>query len=134
MDLEEFLLTLADSEECKKITYRVQTISTPMRFYIDWDLKSNKIDDFLISFRDYIASEILRAGINVDDLFKYMVQTDASNCTLFSVVRVFKPKRDIGELQYLDLVSKNQVITPYVDELDIYDFAVMVEAYIYLTT
>lgn len=131
MDLEEFLLTLADSEECKKITYRVQTISEPMRFYIDWDLKSNKIDDFLISFRDYIASEILRAGINVDDLFKYMVQTDASNCTLFSVVRVFKHKRDIGDLQYLDLVSKNQVITPYVDELDIYDFAVMVEAYIF---
>ncbi len=100
MDIEEFLLEMADSDECRKINYKRLAIREYIGIYYAQKLVPGEIDSFMIPFRDYVKCKIEEYGIDIDVLAKYMISTDKSNCALFAFTTRFKPKNDITSYQY----------------------------------
>lgn len=131
MGVEEFLLELAETKECKKISYKRLAIRKYIGLYYAEKPVRWEIDPFMIPFRDYTKNVLLDKAINIDELAKYMISTDKSNCALFAFSTLFKHKPEISENQYLDAVAKYQVITPFVEEIDMDTYSLIVCAYIF---
>lgn len=79
MDIEEFLLEMADSDECRRINYKRLAIRKYIGVYYAQKPVSGEIDSFMIPFRDYVRHKIEEHGIDIDVLAKYMISTDESN-------------------------------------------------------
>ena len=73
MDIEEFLLEMADSDECRKINYKRLAIREYIGIYYAQKLVPGEIDSFMIPFRDYVKCKIEEYGIDIDVLAKYML-------------------------------------------------------------
>ena len=84
MDIEEFLLEMADSDECRRINYKRLAIRKYIGVYYAQKPVPGKIDSFMIPFRDYVKCKIEEYEIDIDALAKYMISTDESNCALFA--------------------------------------------------
>lgn len=131
MDIEEFLLDLLESEECKAITYKCQSICEYMGLYYENKPVQWEIDNFMIPFRNEINKRLADQQINIDELAKYMISTDKSNCALYAFSTRFQRKEDLTELQYLGAIARNQIITPFVNQVDMDTYALIVESYIF---
>ena len=109
MDIEEFLLEMADSDECRRINYKRLAIRKYIGVYYAQKPVSGEIDSFMIPFRDYVRHKIEEHGIDIDVLAKYMISTDESNCALFAFTTRFKPKNSITSYQYYDAIAQCHV-------------------------
>lgn len=131
MDIEEFLLEMADSDECRKINYKRLAIREYIGIYYAQKLVPGEIDSFMIPFRDYVKCKIEEYGIDIDVLAKYMISTDKSNCALFAFTTRFKPKNDITSYQYYAAIARYQIISPFVCSVDMDAFALIVVSYVF---
>ena len=75
MDIEEFLLEMADSDECRRINYKRLAIRKYIGVYYAQKPVPGKIDSFMIPFRDYVKCKIEEYEIDIDALAKYMIST-----------------------------------------------------------
>ena len=132
MDIEEFLLEMADSDECRRINYKRLAIRKYIGVYYAQKPVSGEIDSFMIPFRDYVRHKIEEHGIDIDVLAKYMISTDESNCALFAFTTRFKPKNSITSYQYYDAIARYQIISPFVCSVDMDAFALIVVSYVLL--
>lgn len=131
MDIEEFLLEMADSDECRRINYKRLAIRKYIGVYYAQKPVPGKIDSFMIPFRDYVKCKIEEYGIDIDVLAKYMISTDESNCALFAFTTRFKPKKGITSYQYYDAIARYQIISPYVCSVDMDVVALIVVSYVF---
>lgn len=131
MDIEEFLLEMADSDECRRINYKRLAIRKYIGVYYAQKPVSGEIDSFMIPFRDYVRHKIEEHGIDIDVLAKYMISTDESNCALFAFTTRFKPKNSITSYQYYDAIARYQIISPFVCSVDMDAFALIVVSYVF---
>lgn len=130
MNAEDFLLFLSESKECKDVEYRSFAITEWMGFHIDWDNPEKRLESPFIPFKDVIKSRLKNGDVDIDELVKYMIQTDKSNFVLFALSARFKRKENMSELDYFTAISREQILTPFVDEINMDDFSFVVEAYI----
>lgn len=131
MDIELFLLELAESNECKTILYKRLAIQKLMGIYFSQKVRIAEIDPFMIPFAELIKSKITTSNINIDELVKYMIENDPSTCSLFAASTWFTPKSEISAIEYMSIVAKQKVITPYVDTVDLDAITLMVVCYIF---
>lgn len=131
MDVEEFLLEIAESEECKKINYKRLAIRKYIGVYYAEKPVRGEIDNFMIPFRDYVKEKIEEYEIDLDDLAKYMITSDESHCAIFAFTTRFQPKEGITEYQYYDAIARYQVLTPFVDAVDMDVYALIVVSYVF---
>ena len=120
MEPELFLLEMYESEECQKIMYKRLAIQMFIGLYYAMKPERGVIDPFMIPFRDYVKSQIAAKEINVDELLKYMIENDESNCALFLATTMFKRKEDLSEYAYYDAIARYKVI--YIHNYLFYDF------------
>ena len=90
-----------------------------------------KIDSFMIPFRDYVKCKIEEYGIDIDLLAKYMISTDKSNGALIAFTTRFKPKNGITSYQYYDAIERYQIISPFVCSVDMDAVALIVVSYVF---
>lgn len=131
MDIEEFLLEMADSDECRRINYKRLAIRKYIGVYYAQKPVPGKIDSFMIPFRDYVKCKIEEYEIDIDALAKYMISTDESNCALFAFTTRFKPKKGITSYQYYDAIARYQIISPFVCSVDMDVVALIVVSYVF---
>lgn len=131
MNVEDFLLELAESEACKQINYKRLAIQKYIGVYYAEKPVRGEIDNFMIPFRDYVKGKIEEYKIDIDILAKYMISTDESNCALFAFTTRFKPKADITSYQYYDAIARYQVLSQFVDNVDMDAYALIVASYIF---
>lgn len=131
MDVEEFLLEIAESDECKRINYKRQAIQKYIGIYYAEKPVRGEIDAFMIPFRDSVKCKLEEYQIDIDALAKYMISTDESNCALFAFTTRFKPKSDITSYQYYDAIARYQIITPFTDYVDMDTYALIVISYVF---
>lgn len=131
MDIEEFLLEMADSDECRRINYKRLAIQMYIGVYYAKKPVPRKIDSFMIPFRDYVKCKIEEYGIDIDLLAKYMISTDKSNGALIAFTTRFKPKNGITSYQYYDAIERYQIISPFVCSVDMDAVALIVVSYVF---
>ena len=131
MDIEEFLLEMADSDECRRINYKRLAIRKYIGVYYAQKPVPGIIDSFMIPFRDYVKCKIEEYEIDIDALAKYMISTDESNCALFAFTTRFKPKKGITSYQYYDAIARYQIISPFVCSVDMDVVALIVVSYVF---
>ena len=131
MDIEEFLLEMADSDECRRINYKRLAIQMYIGVYYAKKPVPGKIDSFMIPFRDYVKCKIEEYGIDIDLLAKYMISTDKSNGALIAFTTRFKPKNGITSYQYYEAIERYQIISPFVCSVDMDAVALIVVSYVF---
>lgn len=131
MDIELFLLEIAESDECKAISYKRLAIRELLGIYYSQKRKIAEIDPFMIPFGELIKKKIKISHINIDELVKYMIENDPSNCALFAASTWFTPKRGISSGEYMCIVAKQKIITPYIDNIDLDAISLMVVCYVF---
>lgn len=131
MDIEDFLIEIAESDECKKINYKRLAIQKYIGVYYAEKPVRGEIDAFMIPFRDYVKNKIEEYQLDIDALAKFMISSDESNCVLFAFTTRFKPKSEITPYQYYDAIARYQIITPFVDFVDMDAFALIVVSYVF---
>lgn len=131
MEPELFLLEMYESEECQKIMYKRLAIQMFIGLYYAMKPERGVIDPFMIPFRDYVKSQIATKEVDVDELLKYMIENDESNCALFSATTMFKRKKDLSEYAYYDAIARYKVITPFVDVVDMDVIALIVVSFVF---
>lgn len=85
----------------------------------------------MIPFRDYVKNQIVTKEVDVDELIKYMIENEESNCSLFSATTMFKRKKDLSEYAYYNAIAKNKVITPFVDVIDMDVISLIVVSFVF---
>lgn len=131
MEPELFLLEMAETEECKSITYKRLAIREFMGLYFSQKRKIGQIDPFMIPFGEIIKNSIKEYEVNIDDLVKYMIDNDKSNCALFAATTWFKPKAELSSGAYYLAIAKYKIITPFVEEVDLDAVALMVVCFVF---
>lgn len=131
MEPELFLLEMAETEECKSITYKRLAIREFMGLYFSQKRKIGQIDPFMIPFGEVIKNSIKEYEVNIDDLVKYMIDNDKSNCALFAATAWFKPKAKLSSGAYYSAIAKYKIITPFVEEVDLDAVALMVVCFVF---
>lgn len=58
MKIEDFLLEIAESDECQKILYKRFSIKMSIGLYYSMKPDRGCIDPFMISFRDFVKEQI----------------------------------------------------------------------------
>lgn len=111
--------------------YKRMAIREFIGLYYATKREIGNIDSFMIPFRDIVKEQLQQEQINIDELLKYMIENDQSNCALFAATTRFKPKKDLSAIDYYSAVSKYKVLTPYVDEVDLDAFSLIVISFIF---
>lgn len=130
MDYKSFLLKLANTKECQGIMYKRLAIREYIGIYASQQRDITRIDSFMVPFKEVIMNELIQNEIDIDDLLKYMIDTDESNCTLFAASTRFQRKKDLSEVEYLSAIAKYKILTPYSESIDMDIFSFVVEMYI----
>lgn len=131
MDPELFLLEMAESEECHKIMYKRLAIRMLIGLYYAMKPKRGVIDPFMIPFRDFVKEQISANKVDVDELMKYMIENDKSNCALFSATTMFTPKKELTGNNYYAAIAKYKILTPYVEKVDLDVLALIVVSFVF---
>ncbi len=131
MEPELFLLEMAESEECNKIMYKRLAIHKYIGLYYAMKRERGVIDPFMIPFRDFVKTKIAENGIDIDELMKYMIENDQSNCALFAATTMFKPKKELSSDAYYNAIAKYKIITPFVDDIDMNKVALIVVSFVF---
>lgn len=131
MEPELFILSMAETEECQAIMYKRISIRKLMGIFCCGINNIYEAEPFLLPFGLKIKEEIQNQSVDVDMLMKYMISNDKSHCALFSAQRCFKPKPEMSEFEYLSLICKNQVITPYTEVVDLDALSLITECFIF---
>lgn len=131
MESELFLLKMSESEECQKIMYKRLAICMRMGLYYAMKPERGCIDPFMIPFRDYIIGQIQECSIDVDMLLKYMIENDSSHCSYFLAITLFKPKKELSSMDFMSLIDKHKIITPFVDRVDMEVLALIVVSFVF---
>ena len=130
MDIDVFLLEIAESNECRAISYKRLSIREYMGFYFSKKNKITEVDSFIIPLANLIIDKITTLNINIDELIKYMIENDSSNYALFATSTKFTPKNEISTQEYMSNVAKYKIITPYVSDIDLDTIALMVVCFV----
>jgi len=130
MEPEIFLLEMYESDECQKILYKRLAIHMYIGLYCAMKPERGVIDSFMIPFRDYVKCQIVNTEINVDELLKYMIENDESNCALFSVATMFRHKEGITSDEFYNAITKYKVVTPFADIIDMDVFSLIVVSFV----
>ena len=128
MDIESFLLEMAESEACQRIAYKRLSIGMSIGLY--YSMEKGDIDPFMIPFRDYIKDQIRVKSIDVDDLIKYILENDKGSCFFLAITR-FKRKKELSDVKFISLVELNKIITPFVDEVDMDVISLIVVSFVF---
>ena len=131
MEPELFLLEMAESEECNKIMYKRLAIHKYIGLYYAMKHERGVIDPFMIPFRDFVKTKIAENGLDIDELMKYMIENDQSNCALFAATTMFKPKKEISSDAYYNAIAKYKILTPFVDDIDMNKVALIVVSFVF---
>lgn len=89
------------------------------------------IDPFMVPFRDFVKEQIKLNNVDIDSLLKYMIDNDESNCALFLATTMFMPKKGLSSLGFYSKIAEDKILTPYVDEVDMDAFALVVVAFVF---
>jgi hypothetical protein len=106
MNAEDFSLLLSESKECQNVEYRSFAITALIGFHIDWNNPEKRLEEPFIPLKNLIKYELEKNDIDIDELVKYMIQTDSSNFVLFALNARFKRKENMSELDYLAAISR----------------------------
>lgn len=131
MEPDLFLIEMAESEECNKIMYKRLSIHKYIGLYYAMKCERYVIDPFMIPFRDFVKEQMVENRVDVDELMKYMIENDQSNCSLFVATTMFKPKKGISSEVYYNAIAKYKIVTPFADDIDINIVALMVVSFVF---
>ena len=131
MDPEIFFLEMAETEECQKIMYKRMAIRKYVGLYYAMKNERGVIDPFMVPFRDFVKEQIKLNNVDIDSLLKYMIDNDESNCALFLATTMFMPKKGLSSLGFYSKIAEDKILTPYVDEVDMDAFALVVVAFVF---
>ncbi len=131
MESELFLLRISESKECQKIMYKRLAIKMLIGLYYSMKPERGCIDPFMIPFRDYLIKQIAEQNINVDELLKYMLENDSSQCSYFLTITLFKPKKELSSMDFMSLIDRHKIITPFVDTVDMDVLGLIVVSFVF---
>ena len=131
MTPEDFILEMAGCKECQAAMYKRMSITMLMGLYISHRDDVDQLDSWMIPFRDAIKRELEQNKVDIDALLKYMIENDRANLALFAASSWLKPKEGIGWGTFFINVSTDKKISPFVEDLDLDIFSVIVESFIF---
>lgn len=131
MEAELFILKMAETDECQKIMYKRLSIHMLMGLYLTSKPERGTIDPFMIPFRDLIKKHIETEALDIDNLIKYMIDNDRSNCAIFIATTLFTPKKGLSSIAYFSAIAEHKILTPFVDTIDLDIVALMVVTFIF---
>ena len=131
MTPEDFLLEMAEREECKSIMYKCMSIDISIGFYNSRKANINQLDAWMIPFGNAIKSKLEQNVVDVDALLKYMLETEKSGWTLYAATTWFKPKDGISFISYLSYIANDKIISPFVENIDLAVFSTLVVSFIF---
>lgn len=131
MTPEDFLLEMAEREECQSVMYKRMSIRKPIGFYHSRKINIYQIDPWMIPFGKVIKSKLEQNVVDVDALLKYMIETEKSGWVLFAATTWFKPKEGISFEDFLSYVSRDKILSPFVENIDFAVFSTIVESFIF---
>lgn len=112
--IELFLSDIAESDQFQKIKYIFFTIPKSSLEYIA-RFRNGKTDLFMIPLQEYIKSKFEESDIDVDNLFKYMIDYDSNGWVWGFAVTLFKRKDTVSELYYVRAITNEKKISPYIE-------------------
>ena len=131
MKVEDFLLEMAESEECQKIMYKRLSIHMYIGLYYSMKPERGCIDPFMIPFRDFTKNQIKSKEVDIDELINYMIDNDESHCALFLATTLFTPKQEFTSLEYAGAIARYKIISPFVDSIDMDIVALIVVSFVF---
>lgn len=130
MDIESFLIEMAESEAYQKIAYKRLSIGMFIGLYYMMKPEKGCIDPFMIPFRDFIKEQICEKQIDLDALLKYMIETDQSHSSVFLAATLFKRKSELSENEFFNAIAKYKIITPFTEMVDLDVLALIVVSFV----
>ena len=91
MTPEDFLLEMAEREECQSVMYKRMSIRMPIGLYNSRKANIYQIDSWMIPLAKVIKNKLEQNIVDIDALLKYMIENDKTNCALFAATTWFKP-------------------------------------------
>lgn len=131
MTPEDFLLEMAEREECQSVMYKRISIRMPIGLYNSRRANIYRIDSWMIPLAKVIKNKLEQNIVDIDALLKYMIENDKTNCALFAATTWFKPKEGISFESYASYIARDKIISPFVENIDLAVFSTIVVSFIF---
>ena len=131
MTPEDFLLEMAEREECQSVMYKRMSIHMHIGLYNSHRANIYQIDSWMIPLAKVIKNQLEQNVVDIDALLKYMIENDTTNCALFAATTWFKPKEGINLGSYASYIARDKIISPFVENIDLAVFSTIVVSFIF---
>lgn len=131
MTPEDFLLEMAEREECQSVMYKRMSIHMHIGLYNSRRDNIYQIDSWMIPLAKIIKNQLEQKVVDIDDLLKYMIENDETNCALAAATTWFKPKEGISFGAYASHIERDKIISPFVENIDLAVFSTIVVSFIF---
>lgn len=122
---------MAEREECQSVMYKRMSIRMFMGLYNSRRANIHQIDSWMVPLGKIIKNKLEQNVVDIDALMKYMIENDKTNCALFTATTWFTPKEGMSWESLFSCVSKDKIISPFVQNLDLAVFSTIVESFVF---